>query len=209
MKEWFSNSINYTVVEGIAVSGMQPLVPIGERKKQIIYAGGIKKEYGVVDLVDAFIAANDSEWELIIYGSGTAVAEIQSQITNRTDVKLMGSVPNSEVVAAQKKASILVNPRKNQIFTKYSFPSKILEYMSSGTPMMAYKLDGMPDEYDGNYYRIDEDDDGFVNTLKRVMALSDEERYMMGEKAKLFVSENKNPKAQCEKIVDLLKNSEF
>ena len=116
----------------------------------------------------------------------------------------MGSVPNVEVVAAQREASLLVNPRKNQIFTKYSFPSKVLEYMSSGTPMMAYKLDGIPTDYDGNYYRIDEDENGFENTLRRVMEFSDEERYEMGDKAKKFVLENKNPKVQCEKIIKLI-----
>lgn len=204
MKEWFPKPVKYTVVEGIAMRGSQPSVPISEKKKSIIYAGGIKKEYGVVDLVDAFIAVDNSQWELIIYGDGSAVSEIRSKIGERSNIKLMGSVPNAEVVAAQRKASLLVNPRKNQIFTKYSFPSKILEYMSSGTPMMAYKLDGMPNDYEGNYYRIDEDENGFIDTLRWVMALSDEERNEMGDKAQKFVLENKNPKAQCEKIIKLI-----
>ena len=204
MKEWFKKPVKYTVVEGIASGASTPSATIGEKKKSIIYAGGIKKEYGVVDLVDAFIAVDNPEWELIIYGDGSAVAEIRSKIGGRSNIKLMGSVPNVEVVAAQREASLLVNPRKNQIFTKYSFPSKVLEYMSSGTPMMAYKLDGIPTDYDGNYYRIDEDENGFENTLRRVMEFSDEERYEMGDKAKKFVLENKNPKVQCEKIIKLI-----
>lgn len=204
MKEWFKKPVKYTVVEGIASGTSTPSATIGEKKKSIIYAGGIKKEYGVVDLVDAFIMVDNAEWELIIYGDGSAVEEIRSKIGERSNIKLMGSVPNVEVVAAQREASLLVNPRKNQIFTKYSFPSKVLEYMSSGTPMMAYKLDGIPTDYDGNYYRIDEDENGFENTLRRVMELSDEERYEMGEKAKCFVAENKNPKVQCEKIIKLI-----
>ncbi len=209
MKEWFSTPVKYTVVEGIAMVSAQPTPPVSERKKSIIYAGGIKKEYGVVDLVEAFIKVNDPEWELVIYGSGSAVDEIKQLCADRTNVKLMGSVPNSEVVAAQKTASLLVNPRKNQIFTKYSFPSKVLEYMSSGTPMLAYKLDGVPDDYDGYYYRIDEEENGFIHSLEHVMALSDQARYEMGEKAKQFVVDNKNPKTQCQKIIDLINRCEI
>ena len=204
MREWFEKPVKYTVVEGIASADMQPSAPADERKKSIIYAGGIKKEYGVVDLVDAFIKVDDPEWELIIYGDGTAVEEIKNMCAERDNVKLMGSVPNSEVVAAQKTASLLVNPRKNQVFTKYSFPSKVLEYMSSGTPMLAYKLDGIPDEYDDYYYRISEEENGFADSLKYVMELSGEERCDMGEKAKGFVLENKNPTAQCLKIIELI-----
>lgn len=43
----------------------------------------------------------------------------------------------------------IVNPRENgEDFTKYSFPSKNMEALSSGIPLIAYKLDGIPNEYD-------------------------------------------------------------
>lgn len=204
MKEWFSKPIKYTVIEGIVADTSQQSAQICEKKKSIIYAGGIKKEYGVVDLVEAFIAVDNPEWELVIYGGGNALDEIKAICGDRTNIKLMGSVPNAAVVAAQRTASLLVNPRKNQIFTKYSFPSKVLEYMSSGTPMLAYKLDGVPDDYDPYYYHISEEVNGFAETLERVMSLSAEERCFMGEQAKRFVIENKNPKVQCEKIIKLI-----
>ncbi len=205
MKEWFAKPVKYTVVEGIATGASQQSAPVEDRKKSIIYAGGIKKEYGVVDLVEAFIKVDNPEWELIIYGDGTAVDEIKTLSADRTNIKLMGSVPNSEVIAAQKTASLLVNPRKNQVFTKYSFPSKVLEYMSSGTPMLGYKLDGIPNEYDDYYYRIEDTENGFVDALKYVMSLSEEERNEKGQKALEFVSQCKSPREQCKKIVALLR----
>jgi len=204
MKEWFEKPVKYTIVEGIAATTVQPSISVIERKKSIIYAGGIKKEYGVVDLVKAFIKLDNPNWELIIYGSGTAVNEIKTICADRSDVKLMGAVPNSEVIEAQRTASLLVNPRRNQVFTKYSFPSKVLEYMSSGTPMLGYKLDGIPKEYDDYYFRISEEEDGLADSLRKIMALPDDERFAMGEKAKQFVSEMKNPKTQCLKIIKLL-----
>ncbi len=204
MKEWFGYPVTYTVVEGIATAKIDTDEAVADRKHTVLYAGGIKREYGTVDLVEAFIKQNRSDWELVIYGDGTAMEEIKELSREYPNIHIMGSTPNQTVVEEQKKSSILVNPRKNQPFTRYSFPSKIMEYMSSGTPVLAYKLDGMPDEYDDYYYRIDEAVGGFEKSLGFVMSLTDDERAEMGKRAKNFVAEYKNPKKQCEKIVKML-----
>lgn len=206
MKDWFGYPVKYTVVEGIAGELSDELIEVN-RDKKIIYAGGISQAYGVIDLVEAFIKVGLPEWELILYGDGDDLQRVRTLAQPYANIKVMGAVPNSEVIKAQKKASLLVNPRKNQIFTKYSFPSKIIEYMSSGTPMLAYKLDGMPDEYDQFFYQISEANDGFETTLKKVMTLTEEERNQMGENARRFIETKKNPTHQCKKIFDLLSNA--
>lgn len=204
MKTWFKKPITYTVVEGIA-SGKKndvPQAPVA-RSKTILYAGGIKREYGVVDLAEAFVKADRPDWELVIYGNGSAMPDLEALAQEHSNIVLKGSRPNAEVVAHQKQVAVLVNPRKNQEFTKYSFPSKILEYMSSGTPVLAYKLDGIPAEYDDYFFSIPDEENGFTRALQGVMDMTDAQREEMGQKAKRFVDEQKNPKAQCEKIVDL------
>lgn len=207
MKEWFKTPITYTVVEGISVDAEKSTEEdLAQKKKRILYAGGIKEEYGVVDLARAFAKINDPLWELEIYGDGPGVAAIKELSKDCPGIKAMGRAANAVVVAAQKDSSLLVNPRKNQIFTKYSFPSKILEYMSSGTPMMGYMLDGMPPEYKGNFFAIEESDDGLEKTLRAVMSMRDEERVAMGKKAKAFVLEHKTPKKQCTKIIKMLQS---
>ena len=70
-------------------------------------------------------------------------------------VAYLGEIPRNKLLAYQKDADLLINPRINAgIFTRYSFPSKNMEYMSSGTPMVGYKLEGIPEEYDNyiNYF---------------------------------------------------------
>jgi hypothetical protein len=45
-------------------------------------------------------------------------------------------------------ADVLVNPRpNNEEYTKYSFPSKNIEYLMTGKPVVGYMLDGMPPIY--------------------------------------------------------------
>lgn len=76
-----------------------------------------------------------------------------------------------------KKATLLINPRpSNEEFTKYSFPSKNLEYMASGTPLLATDLPGIPAEYKRYEYIIENENiDGIANMFRYVLNLTDAE----------------------------------
>ena len=210
MKEWFNHIICYTVVEGIASptfmdAGRAALV--NPRQKMILYAGMIEARYGVTDMVDAFRTVDAPDWTLEIYGDGTALGEIREIAQADPRIIIHGSVANDTVVQAQREASVLINPRKNnQEFTHFSFPSKIIEYMCSGTPVLAYKLDGMPDEYLPYFYLINDKKDGLAEALRKVIELPEENRRKMGEAALHFMEERKSAKMQCEKIISVIKD---
>ena len=72
--------------------------------------------------------------------------------------------------------------------------------------MLAYKLDGVPDEYDEYYYRISDEPGGLENSLRSIMFLNDEERKRMGKAAQEYVEKYKNPRTQCAKIISLITN---
>lgn len=204
MKEWFTTDIKYTVVEGMATIDNTIDVDDIKKKKQILYAGGIKREYGVIDLVSAFSKIDDSEWELVIYGNGTDMESVCEYAKKDARIKIMGSAPNAVVMKHQREAAFLINPRKNQEMAKYSFPSKTLEYMLSGTPMLGYKLAGIPEEYYDNMFVIQDSENGMEEALRKAMDLPETERIKMGEKAKHFVVKEKNPEKQCKKILELI-----
>ena len=204
MKEWFTTDINYTVVEGMATIDNTIDVDDIKKKKQILYAGGIKREYGVIDLVSAFSQIDDPEWELVIYGDGTDMESVCEYAKKDVRIKIMGSAPNAVVMKHQREAALLINPRKNQEMAKYSFPSKTLEYMLSGTPMLGYKLAGIPEEYYDNMFVIQDSENGMEEALRIAMDLPETERIKMGEKAKHFVVKEKNPEKQCKKILELI-----
>lgn len=208
MKSWFNKPIHYTVVEGIANPDEFDntfKTPTENPTKHILYAGEIKHEYGVGDLVSAFSSIDMADWVLDIYGDGPDLSDIKTLAGNNKNIVFHGSVANAAVVQELKKADLLVNPRKNQELTAYSFPSKIIEYMSSGTPMLAYKLAGVPDEYDDYYFHIS-DEDTLAQALERIMEMSHTARADMGGKAKQFISKNKIPYVQCKKIISLLQD---
>lgn len=202
----------YIVLEGHVDSDV-PVLLSDERYEQsngkriIIYAGSILKLYGIQNLVEGFIKADLADSELWIYGDGDFKEELEKVCKEHTSVIYKGLRDNKEIVAEEMKASLLVNPRPSAPeYTKYSFPSKNMEYMVSGTPVLTTHLPGMPDEYLPYVYIIeDETADGIAESLKKVFQSSYTERSKLGKEAKEFVLSHKSNVAQAGKIVDFLR----
>ena len=75
------------------------------------------------------------------------------------------------------------NPKDE--FTAYSFPSKTIEYMSSGTPLLTSHLPGIPQEYFDFCYSISGNDvTDIKSALETIMGYSDEVRRDMGQRAR-------------------------
>ena len=204
----------YIVLEGhtdcsLAEAKLEEKYEIVNGKKVIVYAGSIKKLYGIQNLVEGFLKANIKNTELQIFGDGDYRTELEEVCKIHKNVRYMGIRPNAEVVAIEQRAALLVNPRPTAPdYTKYSFPSKNMEYMISGTPILTTKLPGMPKEYYPHIYTIEEDtSDGVADALKKVFSESFAERMKKGENARRFVLENKSNVMQAKKIIEFLEES--
>lgn len=105
------------------------------------------------------------------------------------------------------KETLLIKPRPtDEEYTKYLFPSKNMEYMVSGTPVLTTKLPGMPKEYNDYVYLIeDETVEGLATTFENLLSKPKEELYAKGLKAKNFVLQEKNNVVQARKTIDMLR----
>ena len=195
----------YCVVEGIA-SETQELRLKEHNEKIILYTGTLHKKFGVMNLVSAFCKINNNEYRLVICGIGDSENEIKKFAESDHRISFLGQLPRDEVLRLQSKATVLVNPRQNnEEFTKYSFPSKTMEYLSSGIPVIAYKLDGIPAEYD-QYLQYVEDDtiDGLKNKLVELCEMPYEQRQKIGGAGRNFVLKEKNSRVQTKNIIELI-----
>ena len=94
-----------------------------------------------------------------------------------------------------------LNPRKNEgEYTSFSFPSKILQYMSSGTPVLCYKLDGMDEKY-GEYLFFVRRDETLADAIHRVYRMERTQLRSIGENARKYVEREKTSEAQTKKIL--------
>lgn len=199
----------FTVVEGIADNNSENSerkLDSNPDKKIVFYSGTLHYQFGIKKLLDAFELLSDPDLELWICGDGEAAEEIRRMSALDQRIKFYGYVSSEEVSQLRACASVLVNPRNNSgEYTKYSFPSKTMEYLMSGIPTIMYKLDGIPDAYDEHIFYIKGNEaQDIADKILEVMQLEKTERIKFGEDAREFVLREKNEKAQVKKIIELI-----
>lgn len=200
----------YVVIEGISeesrYTNSNQEASINFLKKRIVYTGTLTKKYGVMNLVNSFRLIENDQYELIICGAGEAANEVIDASNSDNRIKYLGLQQPTRIQEIQLNATLLINPRENnEEFTKYSFPSKIMEYMASGRPVLCYKLDGIPSEYDEYLiYFKDNDEQKVADTIVHYAELQEQELSKIGERAKKFVLKNKNPKSQTKKMLQMI-----
>lgn len=201
----------YIVMEGIAHVDTIPESTDKAFPRAIMYAGMLFEKYGIMNLVEAFEQINDPDLQLWLFGVGSAVPLIEEHAARDNRIIYYGSLPRDVILQYERKATLLVNPRDpNEAFTQYSFPSKTIEYMLSGTPLLTTRLKGIPDEYKPYVFMVD---DNRVETLRsgmiRALAQSPEERAAFGLAARQFIAEEKNAYRQAARILEFLKEVQY
>ena len=198
----------YLVMEGIAPD-VHSEKKYGETKtKRVAYTGTMNSRYGVVDLVNDFMEIDDPDMELVLCGDGDAASYAKSAQKLDSRISYLGVLPRKEILKIQSEATLLVNPRRNdEEFTKYSFPSKLLEYLASGTPVVAYELDGAPREYGEYIAYVDPlDECGMQKTLRRYCHKTWEELEFIGKKGQRFARQEKSSVRQAVRIAEFLES---
>ncbi len=175
----------------------------------VVYTGTLNKKFGVVNLVESFHNSNIKNVYMEICGKGDSEEIIKLYASKDQRIKFLGQLSNHEAIELQKRATVLVNPRQNnEEFTKYSFPSKNMEYLLTGRPVIAYKLDGIPDEYDNYFYYVECNTvESLTNKIEEVLSIKKEKRDEFGAKARSFVLREKNNIIACKKIIDMIEKS--
>lgn len=201
----------YIVMEGLVDSNMENSERIIDPSiRKIIYAGSLHEQYGIKTLVEGFMKVKGDNLRLMIYGGGPFANQLSEYEIKDSRIKYYGLRPNTEIVKEELSATLLVNPRpSHEDFVKFSFPSKNMEYMVSGTPLLTTNLTGMPEEYKKYVYIIKEETvEGMSESLDYLLNnLAQADLDEKGASAKRFVLEKKNNIIQMGRVVALYKSA--
>ena len=198
----------YRVIEGIATdtfSNIKPTRLFENDKKIVLYGGGLHKRYGIALLCDAFQKIKDENFRLVLCGEGDYVPTIKLLAEKDPRICYLGRVERDTLLSYQKGADVLVNPRTSDgIFTNYSFPSKNMEYLSSGVPFVGFKLGGIGDEYDKYINYCEETPDAMAKKIVEVCTTQRQNASKRALDAKNFVLNFKNKNAQAKLLLDFM-----
>lgn len=176
-------------------------------KKTILYTGVISEKYGVFDLIRAFSLIKSEEYVLLLCGGcRTEKRAFEKLLSNDHRIKYLGLLSKDQVRYLQSCVTLLINPRhSSDDYTKYSFPSKTMEYLASGTPTVMAHLPAIPLEYDEFLFYFDDESLGGIS--KKIIEICNMDCQILkerGERARQFILNNKSASIQSQRIYSLV-----
>lgn len=180
-------------------------------KIRLIYAGTPGKKDLLGNVIKAVTSLDPlgERLELLVLGPTlTQVAEIHGTNELPPCVNVAGHVSQSEVAEYIKSADFSVLLREPLLFANAGFPTKFVESMANGTPVIAnitsdlglYLSDGVE-----GFVCTDHSPEALVLTLNRALSLSQEDMRLMRDAARRQAINSFDFRAHSSKLIDFLK----
>lgn len=200
MREYLPKRKPCMLLEGFAPDVIQ--TPAIRDNNIALYAGGLAEDNGIKMMIEA---AHKSKYidELWICGVGECLDYVKDSVDSR--IKYLGRLTNEEVIEYEKKAKVLLNVRnpENEL-TRFSFPSKVLEYMSAGGIVVSSKLQGISEEYFPYLEILDNySADGLASAMDKVFKLSDADYLEWIAEATSFIK-TKSSKQRAKDVIHFI-----
>ncbi len=168
-----------------------------------VFSGAITEYNGIINLIEAAKLVKNPKFILEIYGTGPLEYYVEEASTIDDRIKYCGKVPNEEMMKIQQNAALLINSRiVDDPISQYTFPSKMIEYLISGTPVVSTKLNCYTDEYlESMFIFQDETPEGMAKTIDDILSMDRNILIDKATNARTFILKNKNWNAQVFKII--------
>lgn len=178
-------------------------------KKHIVFTGTLHEHSGILRFIEMFREIGNEYFDLHIWGKGIYEDEVRKIASETDSIFYHGYLPNDEIRQIQEKADFLLCPNTiEHPINKVAFPSKIQEYMLSGIPVIATKVNGLGEDYHEHLYLYDDTISGLEVLLKEISNSNEQAWKLKGEDAKEFIISQKNWNKQVEKMLDYLKHEQ-
>lgn len=175
-----------------------------DRERVVVYSGALVEYNGIHNLIKAMEMTKE-DVALRLYGDGPLRSYVEEVSKEKANIEYMGKVSNEKMLMIQKEAYLLINPRPvDDPISQVTFPSKLFEYLMSGTVVLSTKMSGFTDEYLDKMILMDDDAQSIARKIDESMRISCDKMNEMAESAYQFVTKEKNWEKQGKKIHDFL-----
>ena len=116
------------------------------KENNIIYAGRLSREKGLLELIEAWLEADIKEFNLLIIGDGDLQIELKQKYS-RKNIKFLGFLPNEEVLQYISKSTAVVTATK----LYEGHPRLLSEASALGTLSIYPSFGGMDEFFPENY----------------------------------------------------------
>ncbi len=158
-------------------------------RKTVVYAGTPAYVSGARLLLEAFAKVEDPEMNLVFAGRGGLEDEIRVAASRDQRIEVKGFTTREELRRLLASATVLVNPRLSAPSeNRYNFPSKILDYLASGRPVITTMAGDLDPVYADLAIPLrDETPSALAALMQEVCARSERELTAIGSRGRDFV----------------------
>lgn len=173
--------------------------------KSILYAGTLSENGGILLLIEAFKKVSIDNCELWICGRGDLEPEVKEVAQHDEKIRFFGFLERERLLELLSSSTILINPRPNYPENRYSFPSKLLEYLASGRPVITTATPDVSEEYRDKVFILwEETPEALAKLIEETSELPTEYLWEFGARAREYVLINKNWDFQARRVIDFL-----
>ncbi len=194
----FFPTMRHLVMPGLIDDGVQPTLapkPADARRRRasepfvIMYAGALVEEYGIRLLLDAFARLRDEPFELWLTGRGDFEPAVIDGARRDPRISYLGFISRDELETRLARADALVSLRLTHAgHARYSFPSKLLEYMLHDAFVVTNRFPSLPDEYAEHLVLLEsEDATSLAQVFRRLRECDVDERIRFTQRMRAFV----------------------
>jgi len=172
----------------------------------ILFTGTLDHVNGVAFMLEGFTRTTNPNYRLRIYGRGPLEHLVTEAASRDPRIEYRGHRPNAEVLEEQRNATVLLNARPSgHPITRYTFPSKLIEYMMSGRPVITTRLPGISPDYFPHLYILEkETPEALAALIDSVCSEPADQRDALGLRAREFVLTHKSWRAQGQRVAELI-----
>lgn len=177
--------------------------PKQDKPFKIVTAGSLEEANGILVILDAFSLLNRPDFELHVLGSGPLEGVVRKAALNDQRIVYHGFIPFEKVLEVYDEADVLLNVRLTKnMNTKYFFPSKIMECLTSGIPVITTCPGHVAEEYAEFAFLLKEEDpETLAQMIEYVSLLPEDDRRDLANKARNFMLQNKTWNVQAQRII--------
>ena len=160
-------------------------------KPYIFFGGSLMAKYGVRNLINAYKSLNRDDIALVISGHHEE-DNFMSYIRAFDNVIYVGALNYNELTSFEQKALFAVNPRPIDFaIDEYSFPSKVLEYLSNGVITVTVNNPLLKEHYEDSLIFVDSGEvEDLAKGLLEALNMSEEEKKRRIKLGKSLVQAN-------------------
>jgi len=179
-----------------------PQPPAEPAARATYFAGALVEAAGVDLLLDAIPQIKDPTIEFWFSGRGPLEERMKQQAASDPRIRFFGFVSEQQYSDMLQRAAVLVNPRPSRLLeNRYNFPSKLMEYMAAGRPIISTATSDVAEHYGPAVVVLhDETPQSLAHCIEHTVNTLPEERAAVGARARDAV-EGVTWRTEAEKIL--------